>query len=156
MCKTYIRMAQYEDIDDILKVTKEAFSEYSKIIGSSNLDALSESPDDVKSDIENKLVFAAVSDSGLIGCARVKTDGDNAYLSRFAVKSGFRSLGVGRQIIAYIDDYIKKTGVKHISLHTGFDAQRLVRFYCDMGFRIESVESSRGYRRALLIKDYDK
>ena len=90
----YIRMAEYDDIDDILKITADAFINYQKLSGASKLDALEEEYDTVKRDIDTKLVFAAVLGNEVAGCVRVKIFPDKcAYLTRFAVKTDIQNKG---------------------------------------------------------------
>ena len=53
-----------------------------------------------------------------------------------------------------VDRIMIKKGVTKISLHTGAKVTSLVRFYYGRGFYIDSTDKSRGYVRALLVKDY--
>lgn len=152
-----VRRATYEDIDDILKITKEAFSEYEKLAGVTGLPAMSETYNDVKEDIESKVVLIAIQDGMPVGSVRVAVDDKNkiAYLSRFAVKVNNQNNGIGKSIMNLVDRIMKKRGVKSISLHTGSKITSLIRFYYGRGFYIDSTDSSKGYIRALLVKDYE-
>lgn len=152
-----VRTAQYSDIDSIMKITHEAFTEYAQMVGVDTLDALTETYDDVKLDIDTKLVLIALSDGMPLGAVRVAVNDNNtAYLSRFAVKTNNQNMGVGKSIMSLVDKIMIKRGVKRISLHTGSKITPLIRFYYGRGFYIESTDTSKGYIRALLVKDYDK
>ena len=151
----YIRMAEYDDIDDILKITADAFINYQKLSGASKLDALEEEYDTVKRDIDTKLVFAAVLGNEVAGGVRVKIFPDKcAYLTRFAVKTDIQNKGIGKALMSAVDDAMIENSVKEISLHTGAEIASLMNFYTQLGFSTKSVESSRGYKRALLVKKY--
>ena len=55
-----------------------------------------------------------------------------------------------------VDKIMVKKGVTQIQLHTGSKITSLIRFYYGRGFYIDSTDKSRGYVRALLIKEYQK
>lgn len=151
-----IRQANASDAESIGKITQEAFLVYAKFSGAKNLDALLETKEDILSDISNKLVLIAESDGEVVGCVRVSIDGADAYLSRFAVSGAYRENGVGSKLIGAVDNEMQKKGVKKISLHSASKMLPLIRFYYGKGFYIESTDTTSGYIRAKLTKDYDK
>lgn len=151
-----VRLANYDDIDDILSITKEAFTKYRELAGVDHLAALDETYDDVKNDIDTKVVLVALSDGEAVGSVRVEIRPDNtAYLTRFAVKVTNQNNGIGKSIMNLVDRIMVKKGVKSISLHTGSQITSLIRFYYGRGFYIDSTDKSNGYVRALLVKDYN-
>ena len=151
-----VRIAQYEDIPAILTITKEAFLKYAQLAQIDTTPALSETYEDVKNDIDNKIVLIAFSDGVPVGSVRVEIfDDKTAYLTRFGVKVTSQNNGIGKSIMNLVDKIMIKNGVKQISLHTGAKVTSLIRFYYGRGFYIDSTDKSKGYIRALLIKDYD-
>ena len=151
-----VRIAQYEDIPAILTITKEAFLKYAQLAQIDTTPALSETYEDVKNDIDNKIVLIAFSDGVPVGSVRVEIfDDKTAYLTRFGVKVTSQNNGIGKSIMNLVDKIMIKNGVKKISLHTGAKVTSLIRFYYGRGFYIDSTDKSKGYIRALLIKDYD-
>lgn len=151
-----IRLATYDDIPNILDITHEAFVKYSEMAGVTNLAALNETYEDVKKDIDTKVVLIAFSDGIPVGSVRVEVFDDNtAYLSRFGVKVTSQNNGIGKSIMNQVDHIMKKKGVKQIALDTGSKITSLVRFYYGRGFYIDSTDKSRGYVRAHLIKEYE-
>ncbi len=150
-----IRLAREKDIPAIMEMTKEAFLKYKERSGSDHLDALSETYEDVKKDIQNKIVLVAIDDGEYVGSVRVEIFPDNtAYLTRFGVREQSRNTGVGKSMMSLIDKIMREKGVKKISLHTGAKITELIRFYYGRGFYIESTETTRGYIRAKLVKEY--
>ena len=150
-----VRHAEEGDIESIMEITREAFLKYSEMTGVINLDALNENYEDIKNDIENKVVLIALSDGEPVGCVRVEINPDNtAFLTRFAVKVTCQNNGIGKSMMNHVDKIMKKRGVKAISLYTASKAAPLIRFYYGRGFYIESIDSSRGYLRAKLVKEY--
>ncbi len=59
-------------------------------------------------------------------------------------------------IMNLVDKIMVEKGVTQIQLHTGSKITSLIRFYYGRGFYIDSTDKSRGYVRALLIKEYQK
>lgn len=150
-----VRHADAGDILSIMEITREGFMKYSDMTGVKNLDALNETYDDVKYDIENKVVLIALSDGEPVGCVRVEVKDDNtAVLTRFAVKITCQNNGIGKSMMNHVDKIMKKRGVTKISLYTASKVASLIRFYYGRGFYIEDVDTSRGYIRARLVKEY--
>lgn len=150
-----VRHAEEKDIESIMEITREAFIKYSEMTGVTKLDALNETYEDVKCDIENKFVLIALSDGEPVGCVRVEINPDKtAFLTRFAVKVTCQNNGIGKSLMNHVDKSMKKRDVKTISLYTASKAAPLIRFYYGRGFYIESIDSTRGYLRAKLVKEY--
>ena len=151
-----VRHADVGDVLSIMEITREGFMKYSDMTGVKNLDALNETYDDVKHDIENKVVLIALSDGEPVGCVRVEVKDDNtAVLTRFAVKTDNQNNGIGKSIMNLVDKIMRKEGVKTISLNTGSKVTALIRFYYGRGFYIDEIDKSKGYTRAKLVKEYN-
>lgn len=150
-----VRLATYDDIPSILDITHEAFVKYAELAGLEHIAALDETYEDVKKDIDTKIVLIAFSDKVPVGSVRVEVFDDNtAYLSRFGVKVTSQNNGIGKSIMNLVDRIMIKKGVKEIALDTGSKITSLVRFYYGRGFYIDSTDKSRGYVRAHLVKEY--
>ena len=150
-----IRLADESDITDIMKITREAFLKYKELAGLDHIEALDETYEDVKQDIETKIVLLALSDNEPVGSVRVEVLPDKtAELTRFAVKVTSQNNGIGKSIMNLVDRLMIKQNVKSIHLYTGAKITPLIRFYYGRGFYIDSTDKTRGYIRAKLVKDY--
>ncbi len=149
-----IRKATVEDAGSISSVLQESFSKYLKVAGlNGTMDALKETVEDIKVDIERKVVFIALIDEMPVGTARVEFLKDNtAYLTRFGVRPDFHNIGIGKAMMNVIDKLLIAEGIKKVRLHTASNYKGLVRFYYGRGFFVESVSYERGYPRACMIK----
>ena len=155
-CTYTIRRAEISDIYSIMRIIRTAFSKYKEMTGAKTVDALTETYEDVKSDIENKLVFVAESDGSVVGTVRVELlDNGEALLTRFAVDTEKQNSGIGKAMINVLDGEMKKNNIKKLYLYTSSKLAPIIRFYYGRGFYIESVTETRGYLRAKLIKDYE-
>ena len=152
--KISVRKAHIEDIPAILEITREAFKDY---VAKAGIDtpilALTETFDDIKDDIEKKEVFIACEDHYPIGSVRIEINSDNtAYLSRLSVRIKYQSAGVGKLLMDIVNKRLKELGVSKVFLHTAINHNKLLMFYCSLGFSIESISNDKGYARALMCK----
>lgn len=152
-----VKRATEEDIPAIAKITKDAFLKYCEQAGLDyNIAALNETYEDIKRDIETKEVFVTFIDNKPVGSVRIELfDDGTAYLSRFGVCQEQRNNGIGKILMNVVDNVMKQNKVKVLKLHTGSHVTPLIRFYYGRGFYIASVENSRGYPRAELVKYYN-
>ena len=151
-----VKSATEEDIPAIHKITHDAFLKYCENAGLDyNIEALTETYDDIRRDIETKNVFVVRIDDEPVGAVRIEILPNNeAYLSRFAVGDSHRNSGIGKILMSVVDKVMKENNVKLLKLHTCSKVTALIRFYYGRGFYISNVDYSRGYSRAELIKEY--
>jgi ribosomal protein S18 acetylase RimI-like enzyme len=149
-----IRQAEVSDAGDVYAIIQKAFREYAEAAGLTNVEALKETPADIEKAIREKVVYIALIDKVIVGTVRVDITGDTAYISRFAVNSSHRNIGIGKSLMNLVDKYLISKNVRQVSLHTASKYGALMRFYYGRGFYVESVSHDRGYPRARLVKDY--
>lgn len=150
-----IGLATEKEIPAIQEITRISFQKYIKNAGLSDIEALNETNEKIKSDIENKLVFVAFINDKPVGSVRIELKENNtAYLSRFGVITNRQNQGVGKSLMSVIDAVMVEKGVKRLELHTAAKYFDLVRFYYGRHFYIESISNERGYPRALMVKEY--
>lgn len=151
-----VKRASEEDISAIIKITKDAFLKYCEMTGLSyDIEALNETFEDVKDDIDTKEVYVTFMDNEPIGAVRIELlENNEAYLSRFAVKSTYRNNGIGKTLMNVVDRVMMQNNIRVLRLHTASHAAPLIRFYYGRGFYISRVDYDRGYPRAELIKEY--
>ena len=126
-----VRVATYEDIPDIMSITREAFIQYRELAGIENTPALDETYEDIKKDLEEKIVLIAFSNGDPVGSVRLEINREEktAYLSRFGVKITSQNNGIGKSIMNIVDKIMIDQGVLKLSLHTASKITSLIRFY---------------------------
>jgi len=151
-----IRKAVPDDAQAIQDIMKEAFEKYkSDIKLEGSMEALEESLEDIKKDIETKEVFVAFIDGNAVASIRVEILPDKtAYISRFGVKLQYHNMGIGKAMMSIVDELLISKGVKKAYLHTASKYKALVRFYYGRDFYVHSTSEEKGYIRALMVKDY--
>lgn len=152
-----VRKAVEEDIPQIKDVSKEAFNMYAEGAGiTAFVSPLEETYDDLRKEINSKIVLVAVLDGLIVGSVRIEINSDKtAYLSRFGVRGDFQNQGIGKILMNAVDNAMNALGITNLYLHTASRMFSLVRFYYGRGFYIESTTKDRGYVRALLCKEYE-
>lgn len=150
-----ISRAQICDAADILEITKLAFNIYKNELNSDvAVKALSETENDVLADIEKNIVFVAKHGSKVLGSIRIKklTD-DLAYLYRFAVHPSENNGGVGSELLNYALEECRNLNFCAAALHTNAKYFKLARYYYGKLFYVHSTDFSKGYIRALFVKE---
>ena len=151
-----IRRAVVEDAQAIKGILQESFKKYMADTGLvGTMEALEESVETIREDIESKLVYIALIDSIPVGTIRIHIAPDNsAYISRFGVNLEYHNIGIGKSLMNLVDKVLKAKGIKKACLHTASKYKDLVRFYYGRGFYVDSTTRDRGYVRALMVKEY--
>lgn len=153
----WIRNACTGDIPLISSITRDAFRDYAKHVGDSiPLSALQETHEDIARALLEKHVLVAEMDGQIVGSVRYENLGGGVgYLSRFGVSPALQQGGVGSALIDAVSEGCRALGLQAVALHTGARISHLVQFYYRSGYFIYSTTQSRGYTRALLIRELE-
>ncbi|MDF2523691.1 MAG: putative acetyltransferase, partial [Clostridiales bacterium] len=149
-----IRKADLDDAPAIQSIVMESFKKYMEDTGlTGTMDALEETLEDIRKDIESKEVYVAFIDNIPVGSIRIQFLPDRkAYISRFGVRLQYHNIGIGKSFMNLVDKLMAAKEVKQVSLHTASKYKELIRFYYGRGFYVDSTSKDRGYVRALLVK----
>lgn len=152
-----IKKATTSDCDWILSLTHKAFLVYQQALDASASfvsPALLESLEDVRNDISKNNVYVAYLDGNPVGSIRFKALSERLiYIYRFGVDPELNNNGVGSELINKVIDECTKTGYKAIALHTNSKYYKLAKYYYGREFYVHSTDFSKGYIRALFVKD---
>ena len=155
----YIRYASAADAAAIKTVVSSAFTVYQDEIKKSaspvTVHALTESTDDILTDIESETVLVAVNGKKqVIGTIRMKAkSADLAYLYRFGVMPDIKNIGIGSKLLGCMLELCEERGFKAAALHTNARFYSLARYYYGKRFFVHSTATDLGYIRALFIKE---
>ena len=80
--------------------------------------------------------FVVYLDEQAVGCGGVQLVGSEyAELKRMYVRPAFRGRGVGKQLLAHLEAYAAKQGIRVLRLETGVFQTEAVGLYQGFGFR---------------------
>lgn len=152
-----IRKAVPSDADEILDVTRKAFTLYHDELHADYMVAgLVETIDDILKDIEYNHVYVAVSDGKIAGSIRFQKLTDQlAYIYRFGVFPEINNTGIGSHLLSTVIEACRKEGFKAIALHTNSRYYKLARYYYGKHFYVHSTSTDKGYIRALFVLELD-
>lgn len=152
-----VKKAELKDSEWIYQLTKKAFEVYQNALGedaSFVSPALLETVDDVKNDIINNNVYVAFLNDKPVGSIRFKSLTDTlAYIYRFGVDPQLNNNGAGSALINTVIEECTQKGYKAIALHTNAKYFKLAKYYYGREFYVHSTDFSKGYIRALFVKD---
>jgi predicted N-acetyltransferase YhbS len=153
-----VRPAAEQDVPAIHKVIQAAFTKLLSEPGSAKrLKALEETEDDIRKDLTKKRVLVCECDGTVVGSLRYHVVMENiAYLSRFGVLPEFHGRGIGGALVDEVVRACKEQSLRAIALHTSSAVHCTMRFYYRMGFFAAGISVSRGYYRALMVKELVK
>ncbi len=102
----------------------------------------------------NTRAFVYEEDEKLLGFIIAKYIGDTSDLLQIAVDKAHKQMKIGKKLLNYCIDHLKKEGVKEMILEVGAENSEAIRFY--KGFKFEYVHLRRNYygrgKDAILMK----
>jgi ribosomal protein S18 acetylase RimI-like enzyme len=150
-----IRSITIKDIEEVSKITVEAFKIYAENLGlPEKVEGIKETPKTVMEDMGKKRILVAEYKGKIVGAIRYNIIKDgSAYITRFCVDPDCPLKGVGKLLLDEVEQEVMKMGVTHLSLHTALKVKKLADYYYSLGFYCKTFSFERGYKRALLIKE---
>jgi GNAT superfamily N-acetyltransferase len=150
--KIRIQLATEPDVKYIVEIVRKSFDQYCKAIGINTIEALQESEQDVLDDMLYKHVYLAYWDAELVGSMRLEMKKEKAVLSRFAILPDYQGLGIGRVLLSFAEKTAASLGIGSIELYSAVENTKLRYLYTSQGYRIASIDDSKGYQRGLFQK----
>jgi predicted N-acetyltransferase YhbS len=142
------------DLEEIKRITRKAFENYSKEIRHTNVEALHETGEAILSDIEHKHVYICTVDGETKGAVRFAVLAQGiAYLSRLAVDPDVQSIGIGGLLLEKVRQECAALGVRAITLYTASRMRSTVAFYLKNGYYIHSITRDKEYIRAFMVNE---
>lgn len=78
--------------------------------------------------------IVATSERQLSGFAMMHFGDENAHLNLLAVEPEFRRRGIGRELLAWLDESCLVAGIRRVSLEVRANNQSAIRFYENLGY----------------------
>ncbi|WP_243755155.1 GNAT family N-acetyltransferase [Paractinoplanes brasiliensis] len=98
----------------------------------------------------NGAFFVADDGERLVGCAGWRRHGDDAELKRMFTARSARGQGLGRRMLATIEESARQAGCRRVILETGDKQPEAVRLYVSAGYsRIEDFGFYAGHEGVL-------
>ena len=146
--KIRLRPANEADVAAILAVTSAAYARYSGRLEPPS-SVFRETGDAIMRYLESGGVIVAVSGEEIVGAVRYEPREDHVYLGRLAVLPAWQKRGIGRRLVAAVEEWTLLLGLDEVQLgvrpelhenrglylHLGYEEDGLVPFTSDPGRR---------------------
>jgi len=150
--RVVIRVATPGDADAIAAITRTAFQQFEQRVYPP-FQAHSQTPAHVRYEIETeKFVYGlAVVNDHIAGHVRYRLRPGYMHVSRLAVLPEFRGHGVGRRLMAWVEDEARRLRVQVLRGEVRTVLKDVLQYYLDIGYRVVGYASLRGVRRCLTL-----
>jgi putative acetyltransferase len=86
--------------------------------------------------VEGVSFYLAWNDGEAVGCAGIKLEGtDHAEVKRLYVRPDQRKRGIGRHLMARLEDRARELGARSVRLETGNRQLAAIKFYESIGYK---------------------
>lgn len=143
-----IRQAEQEDQADIVACVQAAYSKYIERIGKKPAPMLA----DYNTLIADEMVYVLVVDKEIRGVLVMTPEGREMFVENVAVDPRFQGQGLGRTLMAFVEQQARKEQLDEIRLYTNELMTKNLLFYHQLGFEEEGRHTQHDYRRVFLKK----
>jgi GNAT superfamily N-acetyltransferase len=150
-----LREATDGDVPAIVALIHAAFEEYRAVLDPPS-GAHNETAATVRQRMSSSRVVIALSVGTPIGCVFYEQAGDHLSFSRLAVPPAYRRHGIGRALIAYVEDRARVLNLRQVRLGVRIALPPLRAYYELLGYRLLEYHAHDGYAEptyVILAKD---
>lgn len=135
-----LRPASEADIPAILAVTHAAYAPYTGRIDPPS-GVLRESADGVQHYLERGGIIVAQAGDTLVGVVRYQPYEDHVYLGRLAVLPSWQKRGIGRRLIAAVEEWTLLLGLDEVRLNVRLELTENHTLYKHLGYIKDGLEA---------------
>jgi len=143
-----IRQAEQEDQEALVACVQAAYSKYIERIGKKPAPMLA----DYKALIAQRMVYVLADEKEVRGVLVMMPQGRNLFVENVAVDPRCQGQGLGRTLMAFVEQQARKEQLDEIRLYTNELMTENLLFYHQLGFEEEGRHVQNGYHRVFLRK----
>jgi len=134
-----IENAAAADLDEILRLQKDAFHEVGRLHDDLTIPPLSEAPDEIRRSSESQCILKCVADNRIIGSVRGYVDADGTCrIGRLFVTRSFEGKGIGQALMNEIEKMFPLC--REYAIFTGEKSGRAIGMYAKLGYLVTGKE----------------
>jgi len=97
----------------------------------------------------------AVAGHEVIGMVTIEPDSPYLILRNLAVRPDYQGLGIGRMLVAFVEDTARDQGLRGVRLWTRAEMKDNIAFYLTLGYTLTHTEQHERANRAFFRKELD-
>lgn len=129
-----ITRASSEDAATLLELQKLAYQSEALLYDNFNIPPLTQSLDEMRTDITSKVCLKASVEGKIVGSVRGYQEKDTCFIERLIVYPDFQGQGIGTALIGQIESCFEE--VQRFELFTGGKSKRNIYLYERLGYKI--------------------
>lgn len=148
-----IRPVRVEDAGEVMTLQRAAFVQEAQIYGTADMPALTQTLDEVRSELRENDGCVAVLGGRMVGAVRARHDGAMLLIGRLAIAPDMQGEGIGTALLSAVEDRGRDLGCRTAELFTGSRSEANIRLYERCGYRqAERVPGEDGTEQVFLRK----
>ncbi|MDY6834938.1 MAG: GNAT family N-acetyltransferase [Chloroflexota bacterium] len=133
-----IKRALIADAKEILALQKLSYQSEAAIYNDYTIEPLTQSIEQMRIDIETKIVLKALIRDRPVGSVRAYAEQNTCYIGKLIVHPDFQGRGIGKSLIREIESIFSDT--QRFELFTGHRSKRNIHLYQQLGFTVFRTE----------------
>lgn len=148
-----IRAIRPSDAGEVLTLQRAAFVQEALIYGTADMPPLTQTLDEVESELVENLGCVALDGPRIIGAVRARLDDGLLLIGRLAIAPDQQGRGIGSALLAEVERRGREAGAREAELFTGSLSEANVRLYEREGYvESERVPGDGGIEQVFLRK----
>lgn len=129
-----LRRAVSTDAESIASVLSAAFVEYKNLYTEEGFAATTPGSEEIQRRISEGPVWVALLDGRHIGTIAAVSQDETLYIRGMAILPAARGFGIGKKLLAQVEDFAMRDGYRRLLLSTTPFLERAIRLYEHAGF----------------------
>jgi GNAT superfamily N-acetyltransferase len=151
-----IRPIEPRDAGEVMTLQRAAFVQEALIYGSPEMPPLTQTLEEVESELQENLGVVALDGARMIGALRARVDGDLLLVGRIAIAPDRAGEGIGSALLEAVERRGADAGATEAELFTGSLSEANLRLYERLGYReTQRVPDGDGTAQVFLRKRLD-
>lgn len=153
MSEVTVRPVRPEDAGEVMTLQRAAFVQEALIYGTPEMPPLTQTLDEVESELQENLGCVALDGSRMVGVVRARLDGPLLLIGRIAIAPDRAGEGLGTTLLAAVERRGTEAGATEAELFTGSLSEANLRLYEREGYvETERVQGDDGVEQVFLRK----
>lgn len=148
-----LRDAADADLAPMVEVIRAAFAEYEDRLDPPS-SAQRRTVESTRQELAGGSAFVATVEQSLVGCVLYFPKADHMYLARLAVLPAYRGHGIGRSLIAAVEERARAAGLEWVELSVRLQLAELRATYERLGYRALRYGTHAGYSAPTYVTLY--